>query len=224
MTQYLPWNLPGRIDANLALFHGKDLTLSLSLSRMTDSILYPEEYLSQNMSIFLEPSLFEGSESIRSIVSSKFVNNFIKKIDPIQIVKKVILVVDGSINFKSELPGVIIKSDPLNARSRKWFINHHNKLSNINLPDDLSWINNLDDFKFACLIQKLEPAYLKNFPAKLRQFDIWSNLRFMQITNKPIISNLVKHFEYWARENVPNDETLSLLSHKMINELEKIKI
>ena len=223
MIELLPWH-DISLEQQLTVFYGKDFALALSMSRITKSILYTEEFLLANPSILLIESLFDQEQTVRVIGSNKILNLLLQLNQSYAFSKRCIAVIESSNLTNKTAEATFVKCDPLNARSRAWFINFHKKRLSLELnTNNLDWINNLDDLLFASLITKLNNEYAEQYHKYIKLFDIWSNLRLNQVTNRNVVGSLMKHFEFWARENIPSSECLAVLWAKISKEMEFIK-
>lgn len=219
MTEQLPWNC--NIGGHgLTVIYGKDFALSLSISRMIESTFYHEEQLKEDVSILYSNFLFENNLPVRVIASNKFMQSLTGKYKSRKFYRNCIIVTESSTIASKDKEVLYVKCDPLNARSRKWFTEFHMKrlgVSQIKHPES---INNLDQLKFAIILQDL--GYNHTAEEK-KTYDIWSTIRLKQIQSQGTAGNIFKHLELWARENVPHDECLKMVYYMVSKEMEKFK-
>ncbi len=201
---------------NFIVFYGNDFALSLSLSRFIDSYLIVNESID---SLYSDNLWSDNPQIIRFIATTKFLTKLITSHNKDRFLKKVIAVVDGNILLKDHSI-LYVKCDKLNARSRIWFVNFHMKQLHCLLGAIPSWINNLDDLKFANILQTLECDF--DFSGKA-EFDIWSEVRKSQFQSNGHAKNMWKYFELWCRDNIPNNETMFFMAKKIENYLQSVE-
>ena len=222
MIDTLPWQFdPHKIVDNFAIFYGKDMALAISLARSIESKCESEDFIMNNTSILFMNSLFDADLPIRVMGSAKLAQNLLHLYEEQEFTSQCLLITEGN---PRKIVGVsYVKCEPLNARSRPWFIKFHCKRLGFKIPDTISWINNLDDLYFANTLQKLGASYEQVYLKNNKSFDIWSQIRISQFRNEHHIANIYKHFELWARHNAPNDECLDIFFSKLVKEVEEFK-
>ncbi len=205
------WNFDLQLFAkhNFIIFYGNDFALALSLSRFIESTFQTQE----SIDILYTDNLFIQNPTIRMIVSAKFLSKLISSYNKEKFAIKCIAIIDGNITSKDNNI-LYVKCDKLNSRSRAWFIKAHAKqIGLLDIKDNLDWVNNLDDLKFALILSKLD----SNFQSTQTNldFDIWSEVRTYQFQTKSDAKNIWKYFELWCRDNIPNSETMYILSNRI---------
>lgn len=193
-----PWSFEPK-SSKLTVFFGSDLAMSLSLARSYNAIFLEK----CNPEILYESSLFDNLEPIKTMIEGVQVDKFIKMHKKCPFTRSCIIV--STVNDIQDDPELcLIKSEPLNSRSREWFISHQSKRLKIEPPQHSGWINNLDDLKFADLLEQFELQY----PLLETERSIWSEIRINLLKAKGDIAAIWHHFELWAKENSASDESL----------------
>lgn len=220
-NDHLPYNFDlGSSDSKLVVFYGKDLAMQMSLSRRVESDFYSESALKDNLQILYSTSLFEDEKPIRAMVSAKLAEQLIQKHDLNEFERRCILIVDSAAIKAKSAKVDYVKCDELNQRTRKLFIKFWNKILATDLSVELE-INNLDEFKFAHLKQglSLDPDCMHAED----EYSVWNKIRGEQFKNKKFYQGIFRHFELWARNNAPNDETLQMCLNRVKQELDLFK-
>lgn len=224
-NEYYPWTFDineqiGSNETKLFVLYGKDFSLANSMSRATNSAFYSEIMPHEVSSLLYTESLFDDLKEIRVFVSQKVCEQFIKYYLSKEFVRKVILIVEsGSILTKTEKV-CYVKCDELNKKTRKMFIDFWNK----KLSSDISYesqINNLDDFHFMILKKQLGCDAGLLSPSE--EYSAWNAIRTEQFRSKKLYQPIFKHLELWARNNVPNEETLQLCYEKVKSEIRRFR-
>lgn len=223
INEFYPWNfnLEEQLsNYDLFVIYGKDLSLSLSLSRLNNSDFWDESALRDDMSLLYTQSLFDNTRQCRILMSGKFCEQAIKKYVNREFAKKVVLIVDSS-SVSTKVENVCyVKCDELNRKSRKSFIEFWNRQIKVSI-DSSSQVRNLDEFKMSVLLQQF------GFDSKLEHMyepqSVWNLIRTEQFRSGKLYQPIYKHLELWARNNVPNEETLQLCYEKVKSEIERFK-
>lgn len=241
VTEYNSWGYPLELNdyksalnsnsSRVFVFYGSDLALSLSLSRVDGAEFWSEESIKKNFTELISTNLFfTAPKAIRAIVSDKTALWVIEMSKKYALHDSCFLIVDGKKSYskktdkdgeKAELEQqlIYVKCDKLNARSRKWFLDFHCKKLGIK-NENLDWVNNLDDLKYAKILQQL--GFMNYMvPAESEKMDIWSQMRIDQFRKKWPIAGLCKHFETWARNNSTGDEFLEFAYNLEIERAEQ---
>ena len=207
-----PWSFE-RDFKDILILYGRDTALAMSLSREFDFDT------ADDISILYSEDLFGESKPVRIMCTNKTAEDISKRYIKNEFLRKCILVVEGSAPKTHIKTGVYVKCDELNKRTRGYFIKAWNKILGTNLEYDEE-INNLDDFKWMKLKQSLGDG--SSF-SLADEYSIWNIIRTEQFRNTKFYQSIFRHFELWARNTIPNDETLQLCYDKVKSEIERFK-
>ena len=207
---FMPWNFNVKqIQKSFTVCFGRDVALGMSFIHSSDHIYCHEEHLLNNLTALYEENLFGLYNNLCSYISYKTLSMLVKSYTDHEFVNKLLVVVD-KIDREHKMIDYV-KCDPIPAYKRREFIKFHNLCDNLGLNLDSSqnynWIKNLDDLKFASVLHELGHTYQDSIQQKSE--DPWIRMRKMQFKSEIREKWVYKHFELWARDNVPDTTCLS---------------
>lgn len=212
MAEYFPWTFERQFTSVLVLY-GRDTALAMSLSREFDFDT------ADNTSILYSEDLFGESKIVRMICTTKSAEDISKQYLKNEFLRKCILIVEGAAPKTRIDTAIYVKCDELNKRTRGYFIRAWNKIVRTSVEYN-DGINNLDDLKWENLKQLLGGG---NSLGMAEEYSIWNLIRTEQFRNTKFYQSIFRHFELWARNNIPNDETLQLCYDRVKSEIERFK-
>lgn len=219
MNLLYPWNFNIKnIQKQFTVLFGQDIALAMSFLHESNYTYYTENNLS--IEILYEESLYpllnntefdNNKNNIYSIISYKKLQTLTQYYLNQPFACNLVIYVDKIGSQHNDID--YMKCDPITKSKHKAFLKYYNELlqMNLDLRKDYSWIKNLDDMRFAQILQDLNIDYCDINPkiCPTSSFDnVWSQLRKEQYNNDRNLRYIYKHFEIWARDHTPNDSCL----------------
>lgn len=195
------------VKSQFTVLHGKDTALGLSFLHASQYRYYSEQNILDNIMLLYEDSLFDDVKNIYSIVSYKTVQALTKHFIANKFIHKLIVYSDKIDKEDNAID--YVKCDPIAENKKRDFIKFHNEKLQLNLDttQDYRWVNNLDDMKFATILQRLQIKYYER-ERIVTEDDPWYTMRHLQFTSDKDEKYVYKHFELWARDNAPDTTCL----------------